>query len=108
MVEVEKMGSPEGGGGGGIFRGKSRPCLNLFCVCRIHIELMCRINGLARFMSRGKTRLRRSWVQEELFMWWLGDLLILEIWREDLLDEAGGHVVDVSSRPWEKQGMETV
>ena len=41
-------------------------------------------------------------------MWWLGDLLILEIWREDLLDEAGGHVVDVSSRPWEKQGMETV
>lgn len=27
---VEKIGVPDGGGGGGMFRGKSRPCLNRF------------------------------------------------------------------------------
>jgi len=44
------MGSPDGGGGGGIFLGKSRPCLNLFWVCLIHTGLARRIKELTRFI----------------------------------------------------------
>lgn len=37
MVGVEKIGSPDGGGGRGVLRGKSRPCLYRFCILRTHV-----------------------------------------------------------------------
>jgi hypothetical protein len=69
-VGEEKILGPEGGGGGGTLRGKSRPCLCRFC-CTTEIPLsgLRRVVFCLRHCVRGDGLSGRSIFLDSLGLW---------------------------------------